>query len=100
MSKQIYAVGDHLVCVNTDTLRVVGEDADNKCAPPLEKEKEYVVESIVLDSKGNQHLNVGLKSMCAWIRSIDTGEDLPDGERIHWCHPSRFVPVSEFANPV
>lgn len=53
-------------------------------------DQPYPVKGIVLDSAGNQHLDVGLKSDLNWVKSIETGEELPDGDKIHWCHPSRF----------
>jgi hypothetical protein len=63
-------------------------------APPLEINKNYKVKRIHLDSKGNQHLDVGLISKHNFIRSYETDEELPDGDKIHWCHPSRFDPVN------
>lgn len=71
--------------------------AGNLIAPPLELDKEYVVQSICLDSEGNQHLNVGLTSAHNYVRSFDTEEELPDSSmgKIHWCHPSRFVKATK-----
>lgn len=46
-------------------------------APPLSKEGVYTVRGITLDSKGNQHLHVGLVSNYNWITSHETGEKLP-----------------------
>jgi hypothetical protein len=79
-----YNVGEKLVCVKIEPLN------DNKIAPPLTLGETYKVDTICLDKEGNQHLNVGLKSKVEFIRSIETGEALPDGDKIHWCHPSRF----------
>lgn len=62
----------------------------NTIAPPLEAGQEYTIHGICVDKKGNQHLDVGLVSKYNFIRSHETGEELPDGDSIHWCHPSRF----------
>ena len=79
-----YQVGEK---VNAKNIKPIG---NNTVAPPLVLGKEYEVKGICEDSKGNQHLDVGLESEYNYIRSIETGEDLPDGYKIHWCHPSRF----------
>ena len=65
----------------------------NKVAPPLELGKIYLVDRRTLDENGNEHLDVGLKSKYNYIRSWETKEELPDGDKIHWCHPSRFEKV-------
>jgi hypothetical protein len=82
-----YQVGQLVIC------RLVGPLSTNTVAPPVEMDKEYKIQAIVLDKKGNQHLDVGLKSRYNYITSIETGEELPDGNKIHWCHPSRFEPA-------
>ncbi len=63
---------------------------NREVAPPLEPERSYPIKSIALDSKGNQHINVGLPSKYSSIRSYETGEHLHNGDTIHWCHPCRF----------
>lgn len=67
----------------------------NSIAPPLELNKEYPVLGITLDSKGNQHIDVGLVSRYNFITSFETREELPNGDAIHWCHPSRFILVEK-----
>lgn len=62
----------------------------NDIAPDLVLNQDYEIKEIILDQEKNQHLDVGLKSSCNYIRSIETSEDLPRGTSIHWCHPSRF----------
>ena len=75
-------------CVNAKPL------PGNEVYPKLEEEgKRYPLVSIALDSEGNQHLNVGLVSNHNYISSYETGEHLPDGDTIHWCHPTRFRKV-------
>ena len=82
---QKFQVGQTVKCVNVD--RLEGNDAK----PPLELNASYPIKQITLDSKGNQHLDVGLKSEMNYVRSFETKEKLPDGDTIHWCHPSRFI---------
>lgn len=79
-----YVIGEKATCGNTKPL------PGNTIAPPLEQGESYEVKDICVDAKGNQHLDVGLVSKYKFIRSHETGENLPDGDKIHWCHPSRF----------
>lgn len=85
--KKSFEIGQSVKCVNTKPLGY------NTIAPDLVHGDVYPVKGIVLDSAGNQHLDVGLVSNLNWVKSIETGEELPDGDRIHWCHPSRFEHV-------
>lgn len=64
--------------------------AESGYAPDIKVGDEYPILNIVLDKKGNQHLDIGLKSKLNFITSIETGEELPNGHLVHWCHPSRF----------
>lgn len=63
--------------------------------PKLEMGEVRTIQEICLDSKGNQHLDVGLVSNLNYVTSHETGEELPNGDKIHWCHPSRFEAVKE-----
>lgn len=83
----MFEVNQKVKCINIDILK------GNEIAPKLELGKEYTIETLVLDSKGNQHLDVGLVSDLNWVTSYETGEKLPKGDLIHWCHPSRFEVV-------
>lgn len=74
-------------CINVQAL------PGNDVAPPLKLNDEYEVKTIIKDSKGNEHYDVGLKSEYKYIRSFETQEELPDGDKIHWCHPSRFEKI-------
>lgn len=62
----------------------------NNVMPDLDKEEVYTVKGTTLDSKGNQHLDIGIESEFEFIRSYETGEHLTNGDKIHWCHPGRF----------
>lgn len=79
-----YEIGDKLRVTNIAPL------LGNKIAPNLDREKEYKIKEIILDSMGNQHLDVGLPSEYNYITSYETKEELQRGDIIHWCHPSRF----------
>lgn len=79
----IYHVDDIVKIINDAPL------SGNTIAPSVIIGDEYPVLHIINDSKGNQHLDLGLKSECNYIRSWETQEELPDGDKIHWVHPSR-----------
>jgi len=83
-----FEIGNEVVCKNIKCLE------GNNFAPPLVFEEKYKVINIILDNKENQHLDVGLKSKLNYVTSWDTKEVLPDGDKIHWCHPSRFELVN------
>lgn len=83
----MYKIGDKAIAINNKPLQ------GNDKAPKLVIDKEYTVKGICLDSKGNQHLDVGLESSLSFIRSWETKEELPNGDEIHWCHPSRFTKI-------
>lgn len=78
-------VGDQITCVNIRPLE------GNDVAPPLVDGKTYPLLQIIKDSAGNEHFDVGLESKYNYIRSYETKEELPTADKIHWCHPSRFV---------
>lgn len=80
----MFTLGQQVICTNILPL------AGNSVAPSLRDGVEYVVEDICLDKKGNKHLDVGPKSQYNYITSFETKEELPNGDKIHWCHPSRF----------
>lgn len=84
-----FEIGQRIECVNSTPLR------GNDVAPAVKVGKTYYIANIVEDSKGNQHLDVGLPSSVNYVRSFETKEELPKGNIIHWCHPSRFVIVNE-----
>ncbi len=80
----MFKTGQTVKVINTEPLK------GKEIAPPLDSEKEYKILGICKDSQGNQHLNVGLISKVSYVTSYETGEELPNGHIIHWCHPSRF----------
>ncbi|MBP6904571.1 MAG: hypothetical protein KBB91_00755 [Candidatus Pacebacteria bacterium] len=80
-----FVAGETVTCMYASRL------PQNEIRPNLTSGKEYPLQKVIIDSKGNQHFDVGLKSHYAYIRSYETGEQLPDGDKIHWCHPFRFI---------
>lgn len=90
--KEVFEIGESITCVNTKLLSETG------IKPPLVEMGMYKIKDIILDSAGNQHLDVGLKSQYNFVSSLETGEHLPRSSKeehgedaVHWCHPSRFV---------
>jgi len=74
-----------LICKHTAPLE------GNTIAPPLEMGKSYKLLQIAYDSDGNPHYDVGIESTVSFVRSYETKEELPNGDEIWWCHPSRFI---------
>lgn len=83
----MYNIGDIVKAINDKPL------GNNKISPEVIIGQEYHILNIVLDKEGNQHLDIGLPSEYNYIRSFETDEELPKGDLIHWCHPSRFEKV-------
>ncbi len=81
--KVIYAVDDEVEIINEEPL------TGNTIAPPIKVGERYKVKNIVLDRLNNQHLDLGLVSKYTYITSWETREELPDGDTVHWVHPTR-----------
>lgn len=86
---QKFEIGQKVKAMNNEPLK------GNDYAPELVVGDEYPILDIVLDKEKNQHLDVGLVSKFNFVRSYETGENLPHGDKTHWCHPSRFELVTE-----
>lgn len=84
-----------LKCINKSPLKQVLSGDVNDYAPNLKVDEIYELVQTCKDSQGNEHYDVGLKSTLNFVRSIETGEELPNGDKIHWCHPSRFEVVPD-----
>lgn len=80
----MFTVDQDVYVVKTEPLE------GNDVAPDLVMGEKKTIYKIILDREGNQHLDVGLQSHYGYIRSFETKEELPEGNIIHWCHPSRF----------
>lgn len=88
MTRETFEVGDKVIVTKIE--RMPG----NSVAPLLEMNEQREVKGICIDEDGFQHLDVGLVSSYNYIRSYETDEELKDGDKIHWCHPSRFKKVN------
>ncbi|MFT5360094.1 MAG: hypothetical protein ACI88L_000575 [Candidatus Paceibacteria bacterium] len=79
-----------ITCINTDKLK------GNEHAPLLEKGKTYPTLEVHIDTDGNPHIEVGIRTDLNFITAYKEGvlvenrEKLPAENNIHWCHPSRF----------
>ena len=87
--RKLFSVGDEVRAVNIKPYE------KNGVAPPLIEQENYTIKSITIDSKNNQHLDVGLVSEYNYISSRETAEELRNGDTIHWCHPSRFIKIKK-----
>lgn len=81
---QIFAEEQQVIVRYTEPL------PGNQTAPMLFVGDTYKIKGVTIDSQGNQHLDIGLKSSNNYIRSYETKEVLRDGDIIHWVHPSRL----------
>ena len=82
--RRFFTVGEEVECIDIKPL------PGNDVAPPLKEGKKYPVKKIYVDYEGNQHLDVGLKSKFNYIKGYEIDAELPDGDKVHWCHPTRF----------
>lgn len=73
-----------MICINDKPLE------GNEIAPPVKIGEEYTVETIYACLCGQEHYDVGLKSKHNYIRCHNCKREIPKGDIIHWCHPSRF----------
>lgn len=83
LERDHFEVGDDVEIVNDQPLK------GNSVSPPVTMGGKHKVKDITLDKEGNQHLDLGLESDYSYITSYETGEELPNGDTVHWCHPSR-----------
>ena len=83
----MFDIGEDVICIGDGYLK------GNTVKPPVVKGEKYTIQNIAIDRDGNQHLDVGLVSLYNYISSYETGEQLPSGHKIHWCHPSRFEKI-------
>lgn len=63
---------------------------NNEVAPPLIVGNEYKLVQEFVCICGQNHFDVGLKSRYSFISCYKCGKQLPNGDKIHWCHPTRF----------
>ena len=77
-------IGDKLTVVKVEPF------PGTSVAPPLVMGEEKELKKILTCDCGSEHYDVGLKSEYNYITCQECGEELEDGESIHWAHPSRF----------
>lgn len=82
--KHIYEVDDIVRAINDAPL------SGNTIAPPITIGEQYIVKDICIDSRGNQHLDLGFISAYNFITSWETGEELPNKD-VHWVNPIRVT---------
>jgi hypothetical protein len=75
---------DALICRNNKPL------TGNLVAPPLNENDSYTAKDVITCVCGSKHVDVGLVSDYNYVSCFECKEPLPDGDKIHWCHPSRF----------
>jgi hypothetical protein len=63
----------------------------NEIAPNIKVGDHYDLVQTITCSCGQEHYDIGLKSEYNYIRCYACKKDLPKGDSIHWCHPSRFI---------
>lgn len=80
--------GSIVRCVNAQVM------PGRKIGPPLVLNQQYEVKEVLVDKQGYEHVDVGLLSEHNYITCFETGEELERGDRVHWCHKSRFEVVS------
>lgn len=73
-----------MICINIKPLE------GNEIAPPLELGKDYSIVKTYECKCGQIHYDVGLTSKYNWVSCYKCKKEIPGGDIIHWCHPSRF----------
>lgn len=63
----------------------------NEIAPPLILGDAYPFQKEHICGCGEKHFDVGLLSKVNFVTCYKCEEKLPGGDKIHWCHASRFV---------
>lgn len=74
-----------MICINEKPLE------ENSVGPPLVLGDPYFVKEVYKCECGQEHYDVGLKSIYNWISCYKCKKAIPRGTEIHWCHPSRFT---------
>ena len=80
-------VGDNIKCIISKALSTSGY------GPPVKLEELYEVKEIIRTRGDHDHIDVGLKSTVGSVSCLETGDIIPRGSEIAWCHPSRFEKI-------
>lgn len=67
----------------------------NKIAPSLVLGEEKEVKEVITCKCGSKHIDVGLISEVNYVTCFECKLELPRGDSIHWCHPSRFEELKQ-----
>ena len=80
-------VGDKVKCVISKPLSTSGY------GPPVRLGESYEVKEIIRTRGDHDHIDVGLRSTVGSVSCLETGDVIPRGNVIAWCHPSRFEKI-------
>ncbi len=72
-------------CINNN--RLVGNDLK----PDLKINGLYELKEVHTCKCGEKHYDVGLVSEINWVTCYKCREVLPNSDKIHWAHSSRFI---------
>jgi hypothetical protein len=75
------------MCINNQVLK------NNDHGPLLIENEKYLVKEVYTDADGYDHIDVGVVSRLNWVSCYETKKPIPRGDKIHWCHPVRFVKI-------
>lgn len=84
MKEEEIGINDTLLCVFD------GHLPDNDCGPDVTINTIYTPRGIMQCACGQNHIDVGLPSMLNYVTCYKCKEVLANGDKIAWCHPSRF----------
>lgn len=71
-------------------VKFVAPLSESGIAPPLNVGQKVSLRRSYICECGEIHLDVGLESKHNWISCHKCGEELPEGDKTHWAHISRF----------
>ncbi len=82
--KTTLIVGDKVKCIIDKAL------SSSDYGPNVELNKEYEIKEIITTRNDCDHIDVGIRSELGSVSCLETGDLIPRGNVIAWCHPSRF----------
>lgn len=66
----------------------------NERCPDVANGQIYEIKNVYICRCGEEHVDIGLTSTLNFVTCYKCREDLPDGDKIHWCHSSRFYQLT------
>lgn len=91
--KSSFKVGETVKCIIEKALSSSGY------GPNVKLNQTYIIKEIITTGKrketpeGYDHIDIGLPSEVGSVTCLETGDVIPRGETVAWCHPSRFETV-------